>query len=45
MTAILADVLAFQPDYTAMNIFTVAIISSAAVACAIVLRKKGGKTA
>lgn len=45
MTAILAEVLAVSPDYTMMNIFTVAVISSAAVACAIVLRKKGGKTA
>ena len=45
MTAILADVVAFQPDYTLMNIFTVSVIAAVGVACAIVLRKKGGKTA
>jgi hypothetical protein len=45
MTAILAEVLAVSPDYTIMNIFTVAVIAAAGVACAISLRKKGGKTA
>ena len=45
MTAVLAEVLAYQPDYTLMNIFTVTVIGAAAVACAVVLRKKGGKTA
>jgi hypothetical protein len=53
MTAILAEfapyvtlpsVLAVQPDYTLMNIFTVAVIAAAGVACTIVLRRKGGKT-
>ena len=38
MTAILA----FQPDYTLMNIFTVAVIAATAAACAFVLRKKSG---
>ena len=35
MTAILAA----SPDYALMNIFTVAVIGAAAVACAISLRK------
>ena len=39
MTAILAEVLAVSPDYALMNIFTVAVISAVAVACAISLRK------
>jgi hypothetical protein len=54
MTAILAEfapyvtlpsVLAVQPDFTLMNIFAVAVIAAAGVACAVTLRKKGGKTA
>ena len=45
MTAILAEVLAVSPDYAIMNIFTVAIIGAVAVACAMSLRKKSGKTA
>ena len=45
MTAILAEVLAISPDYTIMNIFTVAIIGAVAVACALSLRKKHGKPA
>ena len=45
MTAILADVLAASPDYALMNIFTVAVISAVAVACALSLRKKHGKPA
>jgi len=53
MTAILAEfapdvtlpsVLAVQSDFTLINIFTVAVIATAGVACAIVLRKKGGTT-
>jgi hypothetical protein len=44
MTAILADVLAYQPEYALMNIFTVAVIGAVAVACAISLRKARGKT-
>jgi len=38
MTAVLAD-------YTLVNIFTVIVIGAAAAACAVALRKKGGKTA
>ena len=45
MTAILAEVLAVSPDYTIMNILTVTVIAAVGVACAISLRKKGGKTA
>jgi hypothetical protein len=45
MTAILADVLAYQPEYALMNIFAVAVITAVAVACAISLRKKDDKTA
>jgi hypothetical protein len=55
MTAILAlfapyvtlpSVLAvYQPDFALINIFTVAVIAAAGVACAVTLRKKGGKTA
>ena len=41
----LPSVLAYQPDYALMNIFTVAVIGAVAVACAISLRKKGDKTA
>lgn len=48
MTAILAEfapVLAvYQPDFALINIFTVVVITVAAVACAISLRKKGGTT-
>ena len=44
MTAILA-VLAYQPQYALMNIFTIAVISAVGVACAISLRKKGDKPA
>jgi hypothetical protein len=51
MTAILAEfapyvtlpsVLAAQPDYALINIFTVAVIGATGVACAIVLRRKSG---
>ena len=35
MTAILA----ISPDYTLINIFTVVVITAAAVACAVSLRK------
>lgn len=48
MTAILTEtlpsVLAVQSDFTLINIFTVAVIAAAGVACAIVLRKKGNTT-
>ena len=49
MTAILAETLpsvlaVYQPDFALINIFTVVVITAAAVACAISLRKKGPTT-
>jgi len=41
----LPSVLAAQPDYALMNIFTVAVITAVALACGISLRKKSGKAA
>ncbi len=46
MTAILTEFAAvYQPDFALINIFTVAVITAVAVACAISLRKKGDKPA
>ncbi len=45
MTAVLAEFAAvYQPDFALINIFTVAVISAVAVACAISLKKTRGKT-
>jgi hypothetical protein len=49
MTAILAvlpSVLAavYQPDFALINIFALAVITAAGVACAMSLRKKGKTT-